>query len=117
MLELLKKWLEPIEAKHRTCACCGRCCELFGGHLHAYDADIRRWKRDDREDLLQMVNHLGWIWVDPVTKAPLDRCPFIYRSESELSLCQINDTKPDMCREYPRIEYDQHCVRKPNKEN
>lgn len=116
MLKLLKKWLVPIDARSGRCACCGRCCELFGGHLNAYDADIRRWKREGREDLVQMVNRFGWIWVDPETKEPLPRCPFIERSETGVTLCSINEVKPDMCRDFPRIEIGQRCVRVSNSE-
>lgn len=111
MLELLKKWLAPIDARRGTCACCGRCCELFGGHLNACDADIHRWKREGREDLVKMVNRFGWIWVDPDTQKPLNICPFIERAETGLTLCRINHTKPDMCRDFPRIEIGQSCVR------
>jgi len=111
MLELLKKLFMPLDNQGRTCACCGRCCESFGGHLHAYDADMRRWKREGRDDLLRMVNRLGWIWVDPETRQPLERCPFIHRSDSGLLLCSINDTKPDMCRDYPSIGHGQRCIR------
>ena len=83
MLELLKRLL-PMEAadaeKHETrCLCCGDCCESFGGHLQASEHDQQRWRREGRDDLLARVNRLGWIWVDPETKEPLDRCPFIER--------------------------------------
>jgi len=112
MFEHLKKWLEVMNNRNITCACCGKCCELYGGHLHAYDSDIKRWKSEGREDLLQMVNYLGWIWVDPVTKEPLGRCPFIQSSEtSDLVLCSINDTKPLICRDYPPMEHGRRCIR------
>lgn len=116
MLEFLKKLLVPFGAQKHTCVCCGRCCELFGGHLNAYDADIRRWKREGREDLVQMVNRFGWIWVDPVTKSPLNRCPFMERAEAGMTLCSINAVKPDMCKDFPRVEIGQRCVRVANLE-
>lgn len=111
MFEHLKKWLEAMNSQNITCTCCGRCCELYGGHLHAYDSDIKRWKSEGREDLLQMVNYLGWIWVDPVTKERLERCPFIMTSEqSNRVLCSINDTKPQICRDYPPMEHGRRCI-------
>jgi Fe-S-cluster containining protein len=92
------------------CACCGRCCEFFGGHLHVTPRDLERWRRQGREDLLSRVNRLGWIWVDPQTKRREDRCPFIERSPDNKGLCRIHDTKPDMCRAYPTIAHGRRCV-------
>jgi len=95
-----------------NCACCGRCCEIYGWHLHAYDVDIRRWKSEGRDDLLKMVNRLGWIWVDPETKEPLSRCPFIVRkNDTDIVICGIHETKPQICRDYPPIGHGRRCIR------
>lgn len=115
MFKALKKLLSPdtaIEVKTDSrCACCGSCCEYFGGHLHASDHDMERWRREGREDLLCRVNRLGWIWVDPETKELLERCPFIARISEQQSICSIQETKPDICRAYPTLAHGKRCLR------
>jgi len=91
------------------CRCCGRCCRLFGGHLHAEPSDLDRWRREGREDLSAMVNHLGWIWCDPATGEPLGYCPFLTQ-EGDHFLCLIHDVRPQICRDYPPMEHWKRCV-------
>lgn len=102
----------PSAAEQTTagCACCGRCCEHFGGHLIATPRDRERWKREGRDDLLSRINRLGWIWVDPLTGRLEDPCPFIERTSDQRGLCRINDTKPDMCRDYPTLAHGHRCL-------
>ena len=73
--------------------------------------DLDRWRREGREDLLQRVNRLGWIWVDPVTKQLEESCPFIVKISDEKSVCAIQDTKPDICRDYPTLDHGKSCLR------
>lgn len=96
--------------KKQECACCGRCCESFGGHLTTSPHDLDRWRREGRDDLLCRTNRLGWIWVDPETKVPLDRCPFIVKIDEQRSGCAIQETKPDICRDYPTLAHGKRCV-------
>lgn len=114
MFNALKGWLlhdkPPVAPKETCCACCGRCCESFGGHLHASDNDLKRWRLEGREDLLSRVNRLGWIWVDPETKTLLERCPFIARISEQQSICDIQETKPDICRAYPTLAHGKRCL-------
>lgn len=114
MFKALKKLLSHytnIEGKtDKVCACCGHCCESFGGHLHASDHDMERWRREGREDLLSRVNRLGWIWVDPETKAMQERCPFIVTISEQQSICGIQETKPDICRAYPTLAHGKRCL-------
>ncbi len=93
------------------CLGCGICCDLYGGHLLASQSDLERWERQGRTDLLAMVNHLGWIWVDPHTGERLELCPFLDRKSAETALCSIHDTKPDLCRSYPTLAHNRQCVR------
>lgn len=93
------------------CLCCGDCCRSFGGHLNATKQDLERWKFEGRNDLLRRVNHLGWIWVDPVTKKTEELCPFILKLDAERSICSINETKPAMCRAYPTLAHGRRCLR------
>lgn len=115
MLRALKCWLfGDVSAKkggESRCACCGNCCVAFGGHLNASKYDLERWHQEGREDLLNRVNRLGWIWVDPVTKAREERCPFILQIDAERAVCAINETKPAMCRSYPTLAHGRRCLR------
>lgn len=99
---------EPLEKK--GCICCGRCCESFSGHLHASEHDLKRWRSEGRDDLLCRVNKLNWIWVDPETKEMLDRCPFIEKINEQQSVCSIQETKPDNCRDYPTLAHGHRCL-------
>lgn len=116
MLDTLKSWLQPgtsapsAAQKETRCLCCGKCCRYFGGHLHASAHDMERWKKQGRDDLLNRVNRLGWIWVDPETKQMLDPCPFLEQADEQRWICSINETKPDICRDYPTIAHEFRCL-------
>jgi len=116
MLDTLKGWLQlgtsaPSAVQKETrCLCCGKCCRYFGGHLHTSAQDLERWKQQGRVDLLSRVNRLGWIWVDPETKQLLDPCPFLEQTDQRCWICSINDTKPDICRDYPTLAHGHHCL-------
>ena len=107
---MLKEYVDP-EKNEIHCLCCGECCESFGGHLHASEHDMERWRREGREDLLSRVNRLGWIWVVPDTKETQDRCPFIVKISEQQSICGIQETKPDICRAYPTLAHGRRCLR------
>lgn len=114
MFNALKKLLSPDTANSghtvKGCACCGRCCEYFGGHLNATPHDLERWKREGRDDLLARVNRLGWIWVDPQSGRLEAPCPFIGKNADNRGLCLIHDTKPDICRDYPTLAHGHRCL-------
>jgi Fe-S-cluster containining protein len=114
MFEALNQWLHTHfhvkKAEITSCACCGRCCLYFGGHLHASDNDLARWQQEGREDLLSRVNRLGWIWVDPETKQLVDPCPFLQQLDEQRKGCSINETKPEICRDYPTLAHGHRCL-------
>lgn len=111
MLKTFVRLFDRKNAPKRTgCACCGRCCISFGGHLLASKRDIARWQQQGRDDLLARVNRLGWIWVDPVTKQLLDPCPWLEQAGQQRYICGINDTKPDICRDYPTLAHGHRCL-------
>jgi len=106
----LKRHVKHKEKQETRCLCCGDCCESFGGHLNASKADLKRWQNQGREDLLARVNRLSWIWIDPQTGRPEERCPFIERRDEKTALCGIQQTKPDMCRDYPTLAHGRRCL-------
>jgi Fe-S-cluster containining protein len=74
------------------------------------DADLDRWQRLDRTDLLARVktlelgpdNRLHTAWLDPETGDDVERCPWLLdRIDRRGYLCGIDDIKPDHCRDYP----------------
>ena len=114
MFEALNQWLHTHFKRRKPekagCACCGKCCLYFGGHLHASDRDRARWQREKRDDLLGRVNRLGWIWVDPETKQLVEPCPFLQKFDEQTWGCSINETKPDICRDYPTLAHGHRCL-------
>jgi Fe-S-cluster containining protein len=100
------------------CRYCGHCClnlvDAFNGCVS--DADLERWRRLGRTDLLARVktldlgpgNQLHTAWLDPETGDDVERCPWLLdRIERQGYLCGIDGIKPDHCRDYP--EHLQHA--------
>ncbi len=100
------------------CCGCGHCClklpDAFNGCVS--DADLERWRRLGRTDLLARVetldlgpgNRLHTAWLDPETGDDVERCPWLLdRVDQQGYLCGIDDIKPDHCRDYP--EHRQHA--------
>jgi Fe-S-cluster containining protein len=112
----LRAWWRSRRAERadaaRTCLQCGRCCEAFGGHLHASDADLDRWRALGRADLLARVGEVSrWIWLEPGSGRLEERCPFLERTGPETARCAIHDVKPDICRAYPTLAHGRRCLR------
>jgi Fe-S-cluster containining protein len=110
-----KRLFEPRAAPERAsgagCLRCGTCCASFGGHLSASKADLERWRRLGREDLLRRVSAIGWIWIDPRTGLLERACPFLRWIGPDRAACEIQDVKPDMCRDYPTMAHGRRCPR------
>lgn len=94
-----------------ACRGCGACCERYGDTLAAEEADLARWRREGRTDLLARVGEGGFLWVEPATGKPLARCPFLEPTEGGGGRCAIHLTKPDMCRDYPSPAHGPYCLR------
>ncbi len=92
------------------CLACGLCCELYGDTLAAEEADLERWRREGRSDLLSRVGEGGALWSDPTTREPLAACPFLLHTDLDRALCVIHDTKPGMCRAYPGDGHGSCCA-------
>lgn len=110
---MMSSWLREnaLPEPRPQCLCCGECCESFGGHLHASERDLERWRALGRDDLLGRVSSIGWIWMNPVTGALEDECPFLTRTGPETQVCAIQDLKPDICRDYPTLAHGKQCLR------
>lgn len=89
------------------CIQCGDCCKKF--YLGcATNKDIKRWKDNDRFDILNNCD----VWQyrkrgpkiydmffggDDIRPNPESACPYYHGPTKK---CRINDVKPDICREY-----------------
>ena len=102
-----------------NCRCCGHCClqliDAYNGCVS--DADLLRWQRLGRTDILDWVktldlgpnNKLHTAWVDPQTGEDVERCPWLLDMlEQKGHLCGIEAIKPDHCRAYP--EHQKHAA-------
>jgi Fe-S-cluster containining protein len=95
-----------------SCRRCGHCCltlvDAYRGCVS--DADLERWRRAGRTDLLARVetldlgpgNRLHLAWHDPATGEEVERCPWLVEDPVKgRFLCAIEEIKPDHCRAYP----------------
>lgn len=95
-----------------NCRRCGHCCltlvDAYQGCVS--DADLERWRAENRSDLLAGVqtldlgrgNLLHTAWHDPETGEEVERCPWLAElPEGAGYHCTIEAIKPDHCRDYP----------------
>ncbi len=94
----------------KACTQCGKCCtnKSFMNSLEVSGADVLRWRREQRSDILDWVEVLGseadpWgdVWISPRTGLDADRCPFVRKRPDGKYNCTIHDTRPQVCRDYP----------------
>ena len=103
----------------KACTQCGRCCTYapFMETMQADADDIRRWRREKRNDILMYAYIYDWkpnsvgrkmsfafadLWISPRTNEALGRCPFVRKVRNEDRYkCTIYETRPKACREYP----------------
>lgn len=90
----------------KSCTQCGKCCIYYGdGGLTATSSEIDWWEIH-RPDIFDYV-HDGRIWVNPLTKMPLTRCPWLEQVPGEEKyICSIYYDRPDDCKHYP-VDVDQ----------
>jgi hypothetical protein len=91
-----------------VCKQCGHCCKnMSGGFQHSVDsAQVAKWLREDRHDILQWVDHLGgdiWdVWISPRTGDDVNRCPWLRKVRNQDKyVCKIHDTKTWVCADFP----------------
>lgn len=100
--------LIETEMEKFTCIQCGHCClDLPDAYqTSALDSDIRRWKREDRTDILERIDTFGGlndIWINPKTGDLVSRCPWLKKlPKISKFTCRIHETKPEHCRNFPK---------------
>lgn len=72
--------------------------------LPATKSDIRRWRKEGREDILEYVDFVGEgvyvLWVKEGVES--SRCPFVRKDRGKPTYhCTIHETRPEACRGYP----------------
>jgi len=92
------------------CIQCGKCCFMYGCMIPASDDDLARWKKQGRQDILDMAmiardpktNRIiaAELWWDRSTGREFVYCPWIKKKKDGKVYCQIHDTKPQYCRDY-----------------
>ena len=94
------------------CKQCGHCClDLDAFSTCASEEDVARWTHEGREDVLEWVEPVALgdivvaydIWMDPESGEDVSRCPWLRKLPgTDKYVCRIQDTKPELCRDYPK---------------
>jgi Fe-S-cluster containining protein len=85
------------------CLRCGRCC-LADFAAYVTDEDLRRWEKEKRQDILDMLarEHASWEGdhlVSADSGRTLHGCPFFFFDGTRFG-CAIHETRPAACRNY-----------------
>jgi Fe-S-cluster containining protein len=74
------------------------------GNLTVDAADVRRWHKERRADILHYVAPVGAgydVWIEPDTGRERTRCPFVRKDRGASTYkCRIHHTRPQVCRDY-----------------
>jgi Fe-S-cluster containining protein len=78
--------------------------------LGATGDDVKRWRRERRDDILRFASVLGPpgnpyadLWIDEFDEKGRERsrCPFVRKVRGQNRyLCTIYETRPQVCRDY-----------------
>ena len=100
--------LVETEMEKFKCVQCGHCClDLSDAYQTSVpESDVKRWKREQRFDILEWVGTLGGvgeIWINPKTGEYVNRCPWLRKLPKQNKyICRIHETKPEKCRKFPK---------------
>ena len=95
-----------MTTKKQDCIRCGLCCLDAGGDLSAEPADIKRWKKQGRLDILERcfepepVTGIIDLWMDFRTSDDALWCPWLRKRRGRRFSCAINYTKPIVCKKF-----------------
>ncbi|MFH2020070.1 MAG: YkgJ family cysteine cluster protein [archaeon] len=78
-----------------VCNLCRRCC--IGTEIRLIQADIDRWKQEERLDILLSINPLLGESRQLEHKESNEECIFLMDNGS----CEIQETKPYICVKFP----------------
>ena len=86
-----------------TCRQCGQCC-LVDVSVFVTAEDRQRWKKEGRQDILEMIEKEGTIWaggttVSQKTGREMWACPFLTPVDDHF-VCTIYETRPVVCQHY-----------------
>jgi len=102
-------WIETEMAQFK-CRQCGNCCRNLKYNNDCTEADYRRWEALGRKDIMEKVMVITLedgtreykIWKEPDTSRLYPECPWLIPSRFKGRYdCQIQDVKPEFCRQYP----------------
>ncbi len=87
----------------KRCLRCGMCC-LEDMIALADEEDFIRWRNEERDDILHIIENERAVWAgDRLVSARdghrLEHCPFLCW-EGTMRRCAIYETRPRVCREY-----------------
>jgi len=82
---------------------CGRCC-ITDMIAYVTQEDLRRWRAENRQDILHIIENEHAVWVGDHFISSLDGryihgCPFIMW-DGDVCSCSIYETRPKVCRDY-----------------
>lgn len=88
--------LTEVKASSKNpCGSCHNCC--VGTLVRAKSSDIKRWKKEQRYDIILCVER----WIDNsaflIHKKNSEECIFLKAGVD----CEIHMTRPDVCRKFP----------------
>ena len=92
-----------MPVKTTSCLQCGKCC-FVDLTAYAQQSDYDRWKAQDRQDILNVIEHRHLVWsgdrlISAETGNAPRECPFLFSDEGKWK-CSIYETRPQVCREY-----------------
>ena len=92
-----------MPVKTPSCLQCGKCC-FVDLTAYAQQSDYDRWKAQDRQDILNVIEHRHLVWsgdrlISAETGNAPRECPFLFSDEGKCK-CSIYETRPQVCREY-----------------
>ena len=111
--------LVETEMEKFKCVQCGHCCLNLPDAYQACvpDSDVKRWKREQRFDILERVDTFAGIndiWISPKTGEAVSRCPWLRKLPKKSKyICRIHETKPKHCRNFPKSKrhaLDNGCI-------
>lgn len=102
-------WIDTGMAAYR-CRQCGDCCRRLDYRHQVSRADVDRWRRLGRSDILAWVREdrgdggeaVYTIWREPNVPRFAAVCPWLENLPGTAKwVCAIHDVKPEICRQYP----------------